>query len=87
MQTFSHELTHTIVGLMFGRKIHAFRATAGEGGEMCHSGGRFNATVILLSIRKGIVNAVTYLFPQYWGDILGFCKMIFKFNKFNTNCL
>jgi hypothetical protein len=155
MQTFSHELTHTIVGLMFGRKIHSFRATAGEGGEMCHSGGRFggifislapyclplftyvflllriigawklllwfdvfvgftlafhivcfatqtrnyqtdissrgylksylfivlfwlfNATVILLSVRKGIVNAVTYLFPQYWGDILGVWKWIF----------
>jgi cellulose synthase/poly-beta-1,6-N-acetylglucosamine synthase-like glycosyltransferase len=155
MQTFSHELTHTIVGLMFGRKIHAFRATSGEGGEMWHSGGRFgstfislapycfpiftyaflllriigawqmlmwfdifigftlafhivcfsaqtrnyqtdissqgyiksylfivlfwlfNATVILLSIRKGIVHSATYLFPSYWEDIVEFWKYVF----------
>lgn len=148
MQTFSHELTHTIVGLMFGRKIYSFKATNGDGGEMWHSGGRFgdmfislapyclpiftyaflvlriigawklllwfdiligftlafhivcfarqtrnyqtdissqgylksylfivlfglfNATIILLSIRKGIVNSVTYLLSQYWQDIV-----------------
>ena len=37
----------------------------------------FNATIILLSIRKGIVGAVTYLFPQYWNDIVGFWNFIF----------
>ena len=155
MQTFSHELTHTVVGLMFGRIIHSFKATSGDGGEMWHSGGRFgdtfislapyclpiftyaflflriigawklllwfdifigltlafhivcfatqtrnyqtdissqgyiksylfivlfwlfNATVILLSVRKGIVNTVIYLFPQYWNDIANFFKWIF----------
>jgi len=145
-QTFIHELTHTVVAVLFFRKIHSFYA--GEhSGVMKHSGGRFgdifislapyclpiftyaflllriigtwkqqmwfdifigftvafhsacfarqtrnyqtdiqqngylksylfivlfwlfNATIILLSIRKGIVNSITYLFPQYWNDI------------------
>ena len=36
MQTFSHELTHTLVGMLFFRKIHSF--TAGEGeGDITHS--------------------------------------------------
>ena len=159
MQTFSHELTHTIVGLMFGRKIHSFKATNDEGGEMWHSGNRFggifialapyclpiftyaflllriigasnqlmwfdifigftlafhvvcfakqtrnyqtdiqqhgyfksylfialfllfNATVILLSIRKGIVGSVTYLFPQYWSDIVATLNNMTDFVK------
>lgn len=37
----------------------------------------FNATIILLSIRKGIVGAVTYLLPRYWNDIVGWWNMIF----------
>ncbi|MCL2246205.1 MAG: M50 family metallopeptidase [Lentimicrobiaceae bacterium] len=147
-QTFSHELTHTLVGLMFGQKIHSFTATNGNGGEIWHSGKRFggifislspycfpiftyaflllsiigasnysmwfdiligftlafhvvcfakqtrsyqpdiqkyghfksylfivvfwffNATIILLSIRKGITDSVVYLFPQYWDNIV-----------------
>ena len=150
LQTFSHELTHTIVGLMFGQKIHSFMATDGAGGEIRHSGNRFggifialapyclpvftyaflllriigawkqlmwfdifigfttafhatcfakqtrnyqtdikqhgylksylfiavfwlfNATIILLSIRKGIIKSVCYIFPQYWNDIVVF---------------
>lgn len=37
----------------------------------------FNATIILLSIRKGIVGAVCYLFPQYWNDIVNWWNIIF----------
>lgn len=37
----------------------------------------FNATMILLSIRKGIWGAVKYVFPQYWNDIVGFWNFIF----------
>ncbi|MDR2425194.1 MAG: M50 family metallopeptidase [Prevotellaceae bacterium] len=158
MQTFSHELSHTIVGLMFGRKIYSFRATAEQGGEIWRSEGRFgdifislapyclplftyaflllriigawkqmmwfdifigltlafhivcfatqtrnyqtdisnqghiksylfiaafwlfNATIILLSIRKGIINAAADLFPQYWEDISMVWKYLFQSN-------
>lgn len=38
----------------------------------------FNATIILLSIRKGIVGAVTYLFPRYWNDIVGWWNMFIQ---------
>ncbi len=37
-QTFSHELSHTVVGLLFLRKIHSFKATDRDGGEIWHSG-------------------------------------------------
>ncbi len=36
----------------------------------------FNATIILLSIRKGILGAVTYLFPQYWNDIVSWWNFL-----------
>ena len=48
LRTFSHELTHTVVGLMFLRKIHSFEAGQGEG-VMSHSGGlRFGTIFISL---------------------------------------
>jgi hypothetical protein len=153
-QTFTHELTHTIVAVMFFRKIHSFHAEE-RSGVMEHSGGRFgdifislapyclpvfsyaflllriigawrelmwfdifigitvafhgtcfskqtgnyqtdierygylksylfivvcwlfHATIILLSIRKGIVNSVCYLFQHYWSDIVMSLKYIF----------
>jgi hypothetical protein len=37
----------------------------------------FNATIILLSIRKDIIPSFGYLFPQYWNDILMTWKFIF----------
>ncbi len=37
----------------------------------------FNFTIILLSIRIGIVDATTYLFKQYWNDIVCVWNMIF----------
>lgn len=148
LQTFSHELTHTIVSIMFLRKIHSFQVEAEGTGAVWHSGKRsfgsmfislapycfpiftylfmllrllgssemmyifditigltaafhfvcfwkqtgnyqtdiqsqgyarsyffiaawrlFNATIIILTIRMGIVEAVTYIFPKYWETI------------------
>ncbi len=37
----------------------------------------FNATIILLCIRKGIVNTLSYIFPQYWDDIVNCWNFIF----------
>lgn len=37
----------------------------------------FNGTLILLSIRMGIMGAVTYVFPQYWNDIVSWWNLIF----------
>lgn len=49
LRTFSHELTHTVVGLMFLRKIHSFEAGQGQG-VMSHSGGlRFGTIFISLA--------------------------------------
>ena len=49
LRTFSHELTHTVVGLMFLRKIHSFEAGQGKG-VMSPSGGlRFGTIFISLA--------------------------------------
>jgi len=48
-ETFTHELTHTIVGLMFFQKIHSFQATNGDGGVIYHSGKLQNNVFIALS--------------------------------------
>lgn len=155
LQTFSHELSHTIVGMIFFQKIHSFHAEENQG-VVWRSGKPiggifialapyclplftyafillrilgankmlyvfdlfigftlafhiicfwkqtkpyqtdiqqqgyvraflfisvawfFNATIILLSIRKGIVGAVTYLFPRYWNDIVGWWNMFIQ---------
>lgn len=147
LQVFSHELSHTIVGLMLFQRIHSFQAGE-KSGVVYHSGRRlvntfislapyylpistffflllriigawkslyifdifvgftlafhclcfakqtrpyqtdissvgyakaylfiacallFNLTIILLSIRKGIVNANVYLFTHYWHDVV-----------------
>lgn len=59
LRTFSHELSHTIVGMMFLRKIHSFEANIGEG-EMSHSGGlRFGA--IFISLAPYCLPIFTYL--------------------------
>ena len=59
LRTFSHELSHTIVGMMFLRKIHSFEAGEGEG-EMSHSGGlRFGT--IFISLAPYCLPIFTYL--------------------------
>jgi hypothetical protein len=37
----------------------------------------FNATLILLTISRGVVGAITYLFPQYWHDLVDWWNIIF----------
>lgn len=37
----------------------------------------FNATIILLSIRKGLIGAIAYIFPEYWDRIADWCNLIF----------
>lgn len=37
----------------------------------------FNATIILLSIRNGVIGAFIYIFPQYWTDITNWWNIIF----------
>ncbi len=49
LETFTHELTHTIVVLAFFQKIHLFHATNGEGGAISHSGKMTNNPFILLA--------------------------------------
>lgn len=49
LETFTHELTHTIVGLTFFQKIHSFHATNGEGGAIYHSGKMTNNVFISLA--------------------------------------
>ncbi len=48
LQTFTHELTHTIVGLCFGHKIHSFKAGQ-DGGMIYHSGKSAGAMLITLA--------------------------------------
>lgn len=36
----------------------------------------FNATIILLSIRKGILGSFAYIFPKYWDDIIHWWNFI-----------
>ncbi len=50
LEIFTHELTHTIVGLVFFQKIHSFHATNGEGGAISHSGKMTNNPFILLAV-------------------------------------
>lgn len=153
LQVFSHELSHTIVGLLFFQRIYSFQAYESHG-VMTHSGNTFgktfitlapyylpiftfaflllriigawkslyifdlfigftlafhslcfikqtrpyqtdiqnigylkaylfitcallfNLTIVLLSIRKGIVNANIYLFSNYWDAIVSVINYI-----------
>ena len=68
MRTFSHELTHTVVGMMFLRKIHSFEAGEGSG-VMSHSGG-FRFGTIPISLAPYCLPIFTYLllFLRVLGD-------------------
>ncbi|MBQ3209725.1 MAG: M50 family metallopeptidase [Alistipes sp.] len=59
LRTFSHELSHTVVGMMFLRKIHSFEAGVGEG-VMSHSGG-FRFGTIFISLAPYCLPIFTYL--------------------------
>lgn len=49
LQTFSHELTHTLVGMLYLRKIHSFTAERGEG-VMSYTPSRFNIGAVMISL-------------------------------------
>lgn len=68
LRTFSHELSHTIVGMMFLRKIHSFEAGIGSG-VMSHSGG-FRFGTIFISLAPYCLPIFTYLllFLRVLGD-------------------
>jgi hypothetical protein len=85
LETFTHELTHTIVSLMFFQKIHSFHATNGEGGVMYHSGKMTNNifislapyclpiyTFALLIIRLWITSKSLWIFEILIGLSVGF---------------
>lgn len=84
MQTFSHELTHTIVGLLFFHKIYSFKAEQGTG-MITHAGRRFGGifidlspyclpifTYILLLFRLMGDPSMMYLFDIFTGITLAF---------------
>lgn len=84
-EVFSHELTHTVVGLLFFRKIHSFKAQEKEG-SIVHSsrfsfGDRFIGlapyyfpvfTFIMLIIRIICMNKMLYVMDILIGGTLGF---------------
>lgn len=84
-EVFSHELTHTVVGLLFFRKIHSFEAQEKEG-VIVHSsrfsiGDRFIGlapyylpifTFIMLIIRIICANKMLYVMDILIGLTLGF---------------
>jgi len=49
IETFAHELTHTLVGLFFFQRINSFTVTNGEGGVVEHSGKHANNVFIALA--------------------------------------
>ncbi len=59
LRTFSHELSHTVVGMMFLRKIHSFEAGIGSG-VMSHSGG-FRFGTIFIALAPYCLPLFTYL--------------------------
>lgn len=48
LEVFSHELSHTVVGLFFGRRIHSFNAGQAQG-KVSYSGWRFGDFFISLA--------------------------------------
>ncbi len=92
LQTFSHELTHTIVSIFFFRKIHSFTAERGEG-VMTFSGGKFKIgdlmislspyflpifTIFFLLIRHVVTGEATYIFDFLIGFTFAFHLGCFK---------
>ncbi len=49
METFSHELTHTVVSLMFFRRVHSFHAEEGSGVVYTSGGYRFGMVPVSLA--------------------------------------
>ena len=71
IETFVHELTHTIVGILFFQKIHSFSVNNSEEGMVEYSGRHVNNVFILLS---------PYCFPIFSYFLL-FIKFIIAENS------
>lgn len=86
LQTFSHELTHTIVAMLFLRKMHSFTAERGEG-VMTYTTGRFRLgstmislspyflpifTIFFMLIRHVVVGDAVYIFDALIGFTFAF---------------
>jgi hypothetical protein len=83
--TFTHELIHTIFGLLFFHKIHTFNATDSQGGHITHSGKYAENpfiglspyffpiyTLLVLLIRLTVVSNMIWLFDLFSGLFTSF---------------
>jgi hypothetical protein len=77
METFTHELTHTIVGLLFFHKIHSFHAEDQNGGEIWHSGRRGR---LFISLAPYCLPIYTYAFLLL--RLLGASEQLYIFDIF-----
>lgn len=92
IEVFSHELTHTIVALVFNRKIHTFQA--GENNGMISTSGKNHYSLIPIALAPYCLPIFTYLllsirwmmdFHGMWlYDILLGMTMCFHFYCFKT---
>lgn len=89
-ETFSHELTHIVVALLFFRKVHSFRAE--EGGGVVYTSGKKSSmivpmalapyclpiyTYLLLAIRSLIVSDALWIFDILIGISISFHTLCF----------
>lgn len=91
LEVFSHEFTHTVVALLFNRKVHSFQAGE-QSGVICTSGKRQYAlipvslapycfpilTYILLSIRWMLDFHGVWIYDVLIGITMGFYFYCFK---------
>ncbi len=76
LQTFSHELTHTLVGMLFFRKIHSFTAERGEG-VMSYSVNRYHIGDLMISLSPYFLPIFTFFFLIIRHAISGEAMYIF----------
>lgn len=77
MQTFSHELTHTIVGLLFFHKIYSFKVEEGTG-MITHAGRRFGG--IFIDLSPYCLPIFTYILLLF--RLMGAPSMMYLFDIF-----
>ena len=76
-QTFFHELTHTLVSILFFRKIHSFTAERGEG-VMSYSTGRFKLGDTMISLSPYFLPIFAIFFMLIKPAINGDAMYIFE---------
>ena len=77
MQTFSHELTHTIVGLLFFHKIYSFKVEEGTG-MITHAGRRLGG--IFIDLSPYCLPIFTYILLLF--RLMGAPSMMYLFDIF-----